>query len=35
MKPKSKFRATRMIFISIYRFLVAWDRYKTTRAMYY
>ena len=28
MKSKSKFRTIRMIFLSIYRFLVAWDRYK-------
>ena len=28
MKPKSKFRTIRMIFLSLSRFLLAWDRYK-------
>jgi len=31
MKSKSKFRTIRMIFISLLRFLLAWERYKVAR----
>jgi hypothetical protein len=31
MKSKSKFRTIRMIFLSLLRFLLAWERYKVAR----